>query len=170
MKAGLAGTSVQQWLSIQTPRRGGHPRLTQSSLVFLWMVETIHHELCSDGEMSPARGRPMAHPAPPPLQSSRGSCSCNPAEPSKTISSIQSGIFQSFLRSERVTISAPVKLIRQRSKPAKNHSSAPSLPGNVPAFITQYNPVPPSTTQHTAGCIVGLRCTSYKTGSLVSSF
>lgn len=110
---------------------------------FLWMVETIHHELGSDGEISPARGRPTAHPAPPPLQSSRGSCSCNPAEPSKTISSIQSGIFQSFLQPERVTISAPVKLIRRPSKPAKNHGSAPSLPPRECSCL--HHPAPPST-------------------------
>lgn len=64
-------------------------RAPSPCLVFVgWLKPSLTNHVL-EGEISPTRGRPAAHPAPPPLQSSRGSSHCNPAEPSKTISSIQ---------------------------------------------------------------------------------
>lgn len=92
-----AANSKLQWLSVQRGSREGTlgcPRAAWFSLhgwnhppqAAFWM----------ENSLSPARGQPVAHPAPPPPQSSRGSFSCNPAEPSKPSSSIQSGILLSL--------------------------------------------------------------------------
>lgn len=134
------------------PSWGGHPRLTKGCLVFVGWLKPSTTNCISDGEISPARGQPAAHPAPPPLQSSRGSSRCNPAEPSETISSIQSGTFWSLLWPERETISAPERLASsllggragQRAArptpipPAKHPGSAPSpsLGASVTVSIT----------------------------------
>lgn len=105
----------------------------------------------SHGEISPAHGWPAVHPAPPTLQSSPGGFSSNPAVPSKTISSIQRGTFQSFLWPEQVTSpllrgDAPLIAAGEQgwAELLIQHWS------NLPKIRALVFPPSPTTTQHTA--------------------
>lgn len=140
-------------------RLGRAPSPDQGCLVFIGWLKPSATSCISDDNISPAHGRPAAHPARPPPQSSRGGSHSNPAEPSKAISSIRSGTFQSLLWPERATNSAPERpalplpggRAGQRAacpapiQLAKHHGSS----GTLLSFITL---------NHPAGCITGLRC------------
>lgn len=118
------------------------------------MVESIHHKLHFRRRNLPCTWPASSTPSSSTISKCGGSFSCHPAEPSKTISSIQSGIFQSFLWPEQVTISAPKRLgswlpggrTEQRAahltpiQPAICDSSAPSLPRSIIAHITYNQP------------------------------
>lgn len=133
-----------------------------------WMVETIHHKLrfrwrnlpCT----WPARGTPSSCTTSKQWRQTQLSS----AEPSKTISSIQSGIFQSLLWPEQVTISTPKRLASQLPGGRAQQRAAHLTPiqpaiydSSTPPFPEALLPPSPTTTQHTMGFIVGLHCHRY---------